>query len=416
MSGTGCQKQIKNKKMSILVANNYQIGDIEFPMTFHKADDNSGAYLCIGRADRPSQLVNCMQFKTDASVKHFGNVDLSTVSVKLPTNCVASEQIKTDSITGDKIASGSITQDKLVGNIIGSAQIADRSVTNIKIQQSPTFDGTTTTTNIVANGTATIGGVATIKSNDNVHIVKIVVNAKQNANPAASKIKCVSFVGTDNKVLGELEYSKVTNGTTKLRLKTAKQSDGTFSSIDIGYNASGAVVTHAPTPVNTSNDTSIATTAYVVNSTHVVHTSGDETINGKKTFTAEINGTAIRAKWADLAEKYLSDKDYEPGTLIKFGGEKEITIASDGVVNGIVSTKPALLLNAEEEGLPVALCGRVPVRVIGMANKGDKIYLSEVDGVGVVADKSTAPIGIALENKETEDENLVMCVTKFTLF
>lgn len=416
MSGTGCQKQIKNKKMSILVANNYQIGDIEFPMTFHKADDNSGAYLCIGRADRPSQLVNCMQFKTDASVKHFGNVDLSTVSVKLPTNCVASEQIKTNSITGDKIASGSITQDKLVGNIIGSAQIADRSVTNIKIQQSPTFDGTTTTTNIVANGTATIGGVATIKSNDNVHIVKIVVNAKQNANPAASKIKCVSFVGTDNKVLGELEYSKVTNGTTTLRLKTAKQSDGTFSSIDIGYNASGAVVTHAPTPVNTSNDTSIATTAYVVNSTHVVHTSGDETINGKKTFTAEINGTAIRAKWADLAEKYLSDKDYEPGTLIKFGGEKEITIASDGVVNGIVSTKPALLLNAEEEGLPVALCGRVPVRVIGMANKGDKIYLSEVDGVGVVADKSTAPIGIALENKETEDENLVMCVTKFTLF
>lgn len=91
-------------------------------MTFHKADDNSGAYLCIGRTDRPSQLVNCMQFKTDVSVKHFGNVDLSTVSVKLPTNCVASEQIKTDSITGDKIASGSITQDKLVGNIIGSAQ------------------------------------------------------------------------------------------------------------------------------------------------------------------------------------------------------------------------------------------------------------------------------------------------------
>ena len=102
--------------------------------------------------------------------------------------------------------------------------------------------------------------------------------------------------------------------------------------------------------------------------------------------------------------------------MIKFGGEKEITIASDGVVNGIVSTKPAFLLNAEEDGLPVALCGRVPVRVIGTVNKGDKIYLSEVDGVGIVADKSTAPIGIALETKETEDENLVMCVTKFTLF
>ena len=402
--------------MSILISNNYQLGDIEFPINLHKAEDNSGAYLSIGRADRPTQLVNSIFFKTDKSVKFFGAVDLGSTTVKLPSNCVNTAQINNGAVTGAKIAAGSITQDKLVGNIISSAQITDRSVTNIKIQQSPTFDGTTTTTNFVANGTATIGGVTTIKSNDTAQIVKIGVNATQNANPAANQTKSVSFVGTDNKVLGELEYSKATNGTTRLRLKTTKQSDDTFSSIDIGYNASGDVVTHAPTPVNTSNDTSIATTAYVVNSTHVVHTSGDEIINGYKTFTAEINGTAIRARWADLAEKYLSDKDYEPGTLIKFGGEKEITIASDGVVNGIVSTKPAFLLNAEEDGLPVALCGRVPVRVIGTVNKGDKIYLSEVDGVGIVADKSTAPIGIALETKETEDENLVMCVTKFTLF
>ena len=402
--------------MSILISNNYQVGDIEFPINFHKADDDSGAYLSIGRADRPTQLVNSIYFKTDKSVKFFGNVDLGSTTVKLPSNCVNTAQIQNGAVTGAKIAAGTITQDKLVGNIIGTAQIADRSITSVKIQESPTFSGTTTTTNIVTNGTATISGVTTIIPSDTAQIVKVGVSATQKDNPASNKTKSISFVGTDNKVLGEVEYSKTTDGTTSLKLKTAKQSDGTFSSIDIGYNGAGAVVTHAPTPVNTSNDTSIATTAYVVNSAHVVHTNGDETINGNKTFTAEINGTAMRARWADLAENYLSDKEYAPGTLIKFGGEKEITIASGGVVNGVISSKPAFLLNAENEGLPVALCGRVPIRVVGKVNKGDKIYLSNIDGVGTIENTNTTPIGIALENKETENENLVMCVTKFTLF
>ena len=402
--------------MSILISNNYQVGDIEFPINFHKADDDSGAYLSIGRADRPTQLVNSIYFKTDKSVKFFGNVDLGSTTVKLPSNCVNAAQIQNGAITGAKIAAGTITQDKLVGNIIGTAQIADRSITSVKIQESPTFSGTTTTTNIVTTGTATISGVTTIIPSDTAQIVKVGVSATQKDNPASNKTKSISFVGTDNKVLGEVEYSKTTDGTTSLKLKTAKQSDGTFSSIDIGYNGAGAVVTHAPTPVNTSNDTSIATTAYVVNSAHVVHTNGDETINGNKTFTAEINGTAMRARWADLAENYLSDKEYAPGTLIKFGGEKEITIASGSVVNGVISSKPAFLLNAENEGLPVALCGRVPIRVVGKVNKGDKIYLSNIDGVGTIENTNTTPIGIALENKETENENLVMCVTKFTLF
>lgn len=394
--------------MSILIADNYQVGDIEFPMNFHKADDDSGMYLCVGRADRPTQLVNSIYFKTDKSVEFFGAVDFSGTTVKLPSNCISSLQIQNGAVTGDKIAPGSITQDKLVSNIIGSAQITDRSITNDKIQKSPTFDGTTTTTDFVANNTISI------KNNDTTQSLKIGVNATQKTNPSANKSKTVSFVGTDNKVLGEVEYSKTTDGTTKLSLKTAKQSDGSFSSIDIGYNGAGQIVTHAPTPVNTSNDTSIATTAYVATSTHVVHTNGNETINGQKTFTSEINGTAIRAKWADLAENYKSDIIYPVGTLIKFGGEKEITIASNNIVNGVISSKPAFLLNSTEDGLPVALCGRVPIRIIGKVNKFDKIYLSNIDGVGTAHTNKLTPIAIALENKEIEDESLVMCVTKFT--
>ena len=44
-------------------------------------------------------------------------------------------------------------------------------------------------------------------------------------------------------------------------------------------------------------------------------TSGDQTIDGSKTFSSDIQGTAVRARWADLAECYLTDKEYPNGNL-----------------------------------------------------------------------------------------------------
>ena len=51
----------------------------------------------------------------------------------------------------------------------------------------------------------------------------------------------------------------------------------------------------------------------------------------------------MRSRWADLAEFKEADKEYEPGTLVMFGGEKEITLSRNGVANAIVTTKPGLM-------------------------------------------------------------------------
>ena len=130
-------------------------------------------------------------------------------------------------------------------------------------------------------------------------------------------------------------------------------------------------------------------------------------------------GIAHTALWSDLAEFYESDEPYESGTLIKFGGEKEITIACDGEVNGIVSTKPGVVLNAEAKGLPIALAGRVPTKIVGPISKHDKVVLSDIPGVGRKAifpvDKGLTVIGRALESKSGSDIGLVECVTKFSL-
>lgn len=119
-------------------------------------------------------------------------------------------------------------------------------------------------------------------------------------------------------------------------------------------------------------------------------------------------GTATQAQYADLAEIYEADADYEPGTVVKIGGEKEITQTeshADTDVFGVISTNPAYLMNSEAEGLAVALTGRVPVKVLGKIKKGDRLISSDEPGYAWAYTDSDsydtrAVIGRSLQDKE----------------
>ena len=145
-------------------------------------------------------------------------------------------------------------------------------------------------------------------------------------------------------------------------------------------------------------------------------TSGSETIPCQIDFANNlIRGTASSALFADLAENYISDEKYPIGTLIMFGGEKDITIAKNNC-NGVISEKPGYLLDGElKDSQPIALVGKTPIRIIGKVNKHDKITLSEISGVGRVAKDGEKVIARALESSDIEEEKLVKCVTKFNL-
>ncbi len=118
---------------------------------------------------------------------------------------------------------------------------------------------------------------------------------------------------------------------------------------------------------------------------------------------------ATSAQYADLAEIYESDSEYEVGTVVIFGGEKEITVSSMGAdprVAGVISENPAYLMNSEATGQPVALQGKVPCKVVGQVSKGDMLVThSQHPGV---ARKGTNPsmgtvIGKALEEYNSTD-------------
>ena len=96
-----------------------------------------------------------------------------------------------------------------------------------------------------------------------------------------------------------------------------------------------------------------------------------------------ITATATQAQYADLAEKYVADAEYEPGTVVVFGGDAEVTaceVVDHHAVAGVISTDPAYLMNSESDGVEVALCGRVPVKVVGPVEKGDLMVTSDIKG------------------------------------
>jgi hypothetical protein len=86
---------------------------------------------------------------------------------------------------------------------------------------------------------------------------------------------------------------------------------------------------------------------------------------------------ATSAQYADLAERYEADASYQPGTVLCFGGSKEVTVCNveDCTrVAGVVSTNPSYLMNSGQTGayvVSLALQGRVPTWVTGQVCKGD---------------------------------------------
>ena len=131
-----------------------------------------------------------------------------------------------------------------------------------------------------------------------------------------------------------------------------------------------------------------------------------------------VGATAVSAYYADLAERYSADADYEPGTVMMIGGEREITqsvLSHNPRVIGVVSTAPAYLMNSElENGTAVALQGRTPCRVVGVINKGDQLVSSAQPGVAQKLDTALyqpgCVIGKALQDYNSETVGVIEVV------
>jgi filamentous hemagglutinin len=254
--------------------------------------------------------------------------------------------VATGDITGGNInTAGNVTANILVSNVAtGTAPITVTSTTriaNLNVSYANVADFINT--NLVTTGTfypvlanATSGNVAES------------ANANLSFNAANGALSATTFVGA----LSGAATSASTAGT----VTTAAQPN--------------------ITSVSTSFTSLTFANAQTISGNNMTLTTGANTNAGTITGNWLLStGSRLQATYADLAEYYETDAHYEPGTVLEFGGDKEVTLAQDGTarVAGVVSTDPAYAMNAKCPGLAIAIAlqGRVPTKVRGSVRKGD---------------------------------------------
>jgi hypothetical protein len=222
------------------------------------------------------------------------------------------------------------------------------------------------TTMVVANTSATALSVAGTIQGGNLQTAGLI--------SATGNITGGNLSGTA--IVGTLTTAAQTNIT----------SVGTLSSLSVSGNvqggnlrtaglvsATGAITGAAITGTSLTVSTGNITGGNIVNA----NANGVGNIGSATVFFNTVFAKATSAQYADLAEMYEADGIIEPGTVVCFGGAKEVTLCQEDAcrrVAGVVSTNPSYLMNSGQTGeyvVPVALTGRVPVRVTGSVRKGD---------------------------------------------
>ena len=249
-------------------------------------------------------------------------------------------------------------------------------------------------------------------------------------NPSADVVVTIPTLGANANLVttgdtGTVTSTMILNGTiknediqdstiraTKLNLSADTLVVDTLSANTITGTASVAQLVEL-TANNTANETVYLTFADGATGNQGLETDTSLTYNPS---TNILSTTATAAQYADLAEKYSSDEEYLPGTVVMFGGDKEVTISDERTkaVAGVVSSNPAYLMNSMLEGMSVdvALQGRVQCKVQGFIKKGDMIVAGATPGVGVADDDPIlgTVIGKALENYDSTEIGMIEVV------
>jgi len=334
---------------------------------------------------------------------NFNGSTATTWAVDATTTATASKVVARDTL--GNFSSNTITAD-LVGNATTATTFETaRTINGVSFNGSANITVTANTNAVLTNGSYLTGSnfngsTATTWAVDATSTAALsnIVARDASGNFAANTITAALFAGVGSSITN-INGTNVTSGTiadariatTLVRTSTAiTAGDGIDGGGDLSASRTVAVdatvvrTTGAQSIAGGKSFTSNITTNTVTPNANVTYNVGSSNMRYNAMWATTFNGIATTAQYADLAEKYLADAEYSVGTVIAVGGTAEVTAASvDNAhsVLGVVSDKPAYLMNSDlEGGTTVALKGRVPVKVVYEIKKGDRLAPSPVSG------------------------------------
>ena len=205
---------------------------------------------------------------------------------------------------------------------------------------------------------------------------------------------------------------------------TLKVNDGGVTTTVLAVNGATSAVSIPTTLAVTGNvsggNLSVSTGSVTLGSIINAAGNGVGNIGSSSGYFNTVFARATSAQYADVAERFASDTTYPAGTVVELGGIAEITVSLTELsenVFGVISTQAAYLMNSaagtDETHPPIAMTGRVPVRVIGAVRKGDRL-VSAGNGVARSAKPGEASafnvIGRALEDRLGAGEGTVEAI------
>jgi hypothetical protein len=340
-----------------------------------------------------------------------GTTTVQTLTNKTLTGPTISAATFSGSSTGTAniTLTGTVSATTLTGTLSTAAQ---PNITSVGTLSSLAVTGNITSGNL--SGTSIVGTLTTA-AQTNITSVGTLGSLSVTGNITSGNVSGTR--GAFTNVAGTLETAAQTNIT----------SVGTLSSLTVTNNITfgGSLIDTGALDISTGANGNISLSP---NGTGVVVVNKDIR-NGQANGTGNIGASgaafntifakATSAQYADVAENYRADQTYPVGTVLIFGGDKEVTQSTTNhstAIAGTVSENPAFIMNTGLESefvATVALLGRVPCRVIGPVARGDLLVSSHIPGVAQRIGLHYQPgcvIGKALENYNSAEEGIIEVV------
>ena len=274
---------------------------------------------------------------------------------------------------------------------------------------------------LYANGAFVQANAAFLRANTPTHVANsaalyangafVQANAAYaQANTTASSATNASNLSSGTVPVARLSGITTTQLSASAGITNAQLANNTISGVSLG---SSLLLHSAGTYLvgNTYNGSTAQTWSVNATTTNTSNTIAARDNSGD-IYATVFRGLATSANYADLAEKYLADKEYEVGTVVSVGGEAEVTASSYGErAIGVVSAQPAYMMNSElEGGTYIALKGRVPVKVTGTVRKGQRLVAHNKGTAVAAVPHANDVFGIALESSDDTGTKLIEAV------